>query len=186
MPGCLHFLPLIIYIYQTTETPKNNKHQQTPRTKIDNKMSKYVYIQFEIASGDDWIEEGLEQIAKRKQKGKKSRTGVKAKDRSLVKKLNAKKGCKKVEMVRLHCYSHYESIIMATQAVYRSHNDDGTVREITGDKHFFNTGEFAFKKASGEYSKISLQRDGSVIKASNQAGNTVRVCHSMKVQVLRC
>lgn len=148
-------------------------------------MSKYVYIQFEIACGDEWIEEGLVQIAERKQKGKKSRSDVKVKDRKLVKKLNARKGCKRVELVRLHCYAHYESTLMATQAVYRSHNDDGTVRETMGDKHFFGTGEFAFKKPSGEYSKFSLHREGNVIKASNQAGHTVRVSHSMKVQLLR-
>ena len=149
-------------------------------------MSKLVYIQFEIASGDDWIQEGLEQIAERKQKGKKSRSDVKVKDRKLVKKLNSRKGCKKVELVRLHCYSHYESTLMSTQAVYRSHSEDGTVRETMGDKHYFNSGEFAFKKPSGEYMKVLLQRDGNVIKATNQAGKTVRVSHSMKMQLLRC
>ena len=149
-------------------------------------MTTRIYIQYEFQGGDNFICEGLEQIAERKRQGKNRRVGVKVKDRSLVKKLKAKKGCERVEMVRLHCYASFNTPLMATQAVYRSHNDDGTVRETMGDKHFFKRGEFAFKTNSGEYSKIFLEREGSVVKARNQAGAQVKVSNSMKVQMLRC
>jgi len=162
--------------------------------------TKLVCVQYEARGGNEWVDEGLKQIRKRKQKSKSDKEdtrGAKVNDRKLVKNLQAKEGCEKVELVRLLCYAGwYDTPLMASQAVYRSYHEDGTVRESTGKLFFYKTkGEFSFKNRSSDdkgdgsgrsSSKIKLERDGTVIKVRNQDGKQCNVSHSMKMTYLRC
>jgi hypothetical protein len=51
-----------------------------------------VVVQFEFDDSTDFIQDGLQQVQERREKGKKGRSGAKVNDRSLVKKLLARKG----------------------------------------------------------------------------------------------
>ncbi|CAB9520675.1 expressed unknown protein [Seminavis robusta] len=149
-------------------------------------MSKSVIIQFEFDDSEKFIEEGIDQIAQRRKKGKRERTGVKVNDRSLVKKLQAKEGVKRVELIRVHCHSGFGTTMMAIKAIYRSYNKDGTVRETAGDKHYFEQGHLSFKRTSEDTTKLSFERDGIIVKASNQQGKKGKVSPSMRICFLRC
>jgi hypothetical protein len=149
-----------------------------------------VVVQFEFDDSSDFIHSGLEQIKERREKGKKGRSGAKVNDRSLVKKLLARKGCKRVELVRVHCYSGFGTTMMAIKAIYRSYNEDGTVRETAGDKHFFEKGHLTFKKKNGENNetttKLTFERDGIIMKAQTQEGARTKVGPSLRLGFLRC
>lgn len=153
--------------------------------------SKMIYLQFEFDSEENWVDEGFKQIAKRKKKCKPEREGVKVNDRSLIKKLEAKKGCKRVELTRVLCFAGFETTLLAVQAIYRSYHKDGTARETKGAKHYFDSGEFSFKPAATEDSpvpiktKFSFERKGVIIKANNQDGAKAMVSPSMKMGFLR-
>ena len=153
-------------------------------------MRNFIYIQYEASGGENFVTEAMKQIKKRKRKSKnparEEMRGAKVNDRKLIKTLKDKNDCERVELVRLHCYAAWNTPIMASQAVYRSYNQDGTVRETMGKTFYYKKGEFSFKNESGCSFKIQLERDGSVINARNEKGNQVKVCHSLKVMPLRC
>ena len=148
-----------------------------------------VIVQFEFDDSADFIHKGLEQVKERREKGKKGRLGAKVNDRSLVKKLQAKKGCKRVELIRVHCYSGFGTTLMAIKAIYRSYNEDGTVRETAGDKHYFESGHLTFKRTTADAyettTKISFERDGITLKAQNQNGSRAKVSPSLRLGCLR-
>ena len=149
-----------------------------------------IYIQYEFDSDESWLKDGIKQVEKREKKGKPSRDGVKVNDRSLIKKLQAKKGFKKVELVRVLCFAGFETTLLGVQGIYRSHHSDGTVREVKGTKHYFSSGELSFKTIAtydtpSNKTKLSFERQGCVVKAQSQGGSKGRVSPSCKMCFLR-
>jgi hypothetical protein len=151
--------------------------------------SKLIFIQFEFDSDKDWLKEGMSQIAKRREKGKAEREGVKVNDRSLLKKLAAKKEIKRIEVSRISCFVIFDTTLLAVQAVYRCYHSDGTARETKGAKHYFDSGEFSFKSPASDDSpsktKLSFKRQGMTVNIKNQDNARGMVSPSAKMCCLR-
>ncbi|CAB9520676.1 expressed unknown protein [Seminavis robusta] len=154
--------------------------------------SKRVLVQFDFDDSESFIQDGLEQISERRRNGKRGRKGAEVNDQSLL--VDKLKGASdKAELVRVHCYSGFETSLMAIRAIYRFYKEDGTVREFPGDKHFFEKGRLCFQKKdagnedeSHQTSKLSFERNGIYMKAKSQEGARGMVSPSLRVCYLRC
>lgn len=141
-------------------------------------------ISFEFDDTEAWATDGLEQMLRRKKKGKPERDGVQVNDRSLVKKLQERKECVKVELIRLQCHVAFETTMFGVRAIYRSSLSDGTVRETEGKTHYLSQGVFSFKTDS-ERTKLTVKRELNTIVVQDQNGKLAKVSPSLKVGLLR-
>jgi hypothetical protein len=134
--------------------------------------------------------EGRQQMKKRRSKGKKEWVGVEVNDRSLVKKLQAREDCTRLELNRVHCHVALDVSLFGVQATYRSHLSNGSCVETQGKIHYFSQGKFSFKTDGTEdvpaqRVELTFERKGSTIHVQDQDGKQTTVSPSQKIGLLR-
>lgn len=97
-------------------------------------------------------------------------------DLTLYNWLRSRKGCTKVDLIRVTCY-HNEIFVFGLQATYRATMSHGVNQEMSADKHVFRSGTYNNMGGELEASTLHLTEDEYIKDVRTRQGEVVdQVC----------